>query len=117
MLENNMSDKGTLYVIMNPLFPNYIKIGHTKCLYSRLKKLSTGVPKAYKVIFHKEYDNVKKIESHLHSVYRESYSLNAGLISKEWYPVGREKDFFMDLEEFMTDIMREINRAEKWFNQ
>lgn len=101
----------TVYVISNPLFPNYIKIGHTKCLYSRLMKLNTGVPLAYNVIFAKKVKNAKKIESLLHSRYRGDYMLNLKTFSKEWYPV--ENVFFDNIEEFLTDIKKSIEEFTK----
>ena len=100
----------TLYVIANPLFPNYIKIGHTNNLYSRLKKLSTAVPMAYKVLYKKEYENAKKIEAHLHAIYRKELHLNLKCVSHEWYPFG-EREFFDTVEDFLKDIQENIN----WF--
>ena len=101
----------TVYVITNPLFPNYIKIGHTNCLYTRLKKLSTGVPMAYKVILAVKVKNAKKVENLLHSQYRDCYMLNLKTFSKEWYPT--ENVFFDNVEEFVKDIKDSIEKFKK----
>ncbi len=103
----------TIYVITNPLFPNYIKIGYTKCLYNRLVKLSTSVPEAYKIIFQKKYKNAKKIESRLHSYYRGELLLNTKCISKEWYPIG-PREFFDTVEDFIKDIKERIEKENRW---
>lgn len=103
------TDRGFIYVLTNPLFPNYIKIGRTKCIYSRLKKLTTSVPRKYKVEFLYETDNVTKIESRLHTIYRTDLLLNNHLASNEWYPVG-ENDFFDSVESFIKDIKDQINK-------
>lgn len=102
--------QGTLYVISNPLFPNYIKIGYAKCLYSRLKKLSTSVPKAYTIEYHVNLDNARKIEGELHTHYRTDLCLNRGFVSTEWYPVG-PKEFFDTIEDFIKDIKERIQKV------
>ena len=105
---NNMS---IVYVLVNPLFPNCIKIGRTNCLYSRLKKLSTGVPKAYEVAYHVQVEDSKKVEKYLHRQYgRQGWMINAGNGGREWYKVGRGS-IFDTVEDFVEDIKREIADA------
>jgi hypothetical protein len=65
---------------------------------------------AYKVLYKKEYENAKKIEAHLHAIYRGELLLNNKCISDEWYPVG-EREFFDTVEDFLKDIQENIN----WF--
>ena len=104
--------KGTIYVLSNPLFPEYIKIGRAGCLYSRLKKLSTSVPKAYKVEFHVEVNDAKKVEKFLHRRYgKQGWMLNSGTVGREWYKVG-EKSIFDTIQDFVEDIGREIQSVQ-----
>jgi len=93
----------TLYVISNPLFPNYVKVGFTKCLYTRLKKLSTSVPKSFKVEYHVELRNAGKIERLFHQQFGESGLMANSNESREWYPLG-DKEFFCET----SDVIKQI---------
>jgi hypothetical protein len=104
----------TIYVLTNPLFPDYVKIGRAECLYSRLKKLSTSVPKAFKVEFHVEVKDAKRIENELHQLYGKkgwwmNLECNGG---REWYKVGQKTPFY-DVEDFVEDIKRQIVKLTK----
>lgn len=100
----------TLYVITNPLFPTYIKIGYTKCLYTRLKKLSTGIPVEYTVLFKVKLVNAKKMEKDLHSYYGTDLLLNAKSCGSEWYPTG-DREFFDTPHDFLIDIKKRIGKV------
>jgi len=93
----------TLYVISNPLFPNYVKVGFTKCLYSRLKKLSTSVPKSFKVEYQVELKNASKIERLFHGNFGQSGLMANSNESREWYPLG-DNEFFGDMDHVIGEI-------------
>jgi hypothetical protein len=97
-----------IYVLSNPLFPEYIKIGRTECMYSRLKKLSTGVAKAYNVELCVEVKDSKKTEKRLHEIYgKQGWMLNLGTVGREWYKIGKGS-IFDTVEDFIEDIKREL---------
>jgi len=100
-----------IYVLTNPLFPEYIKIGRAECVYSRLKKLSTSVPKAYNVEMYVSVKDAKKVEKHLHKQYgKQGWMLNLGTVGREWYKIGKGS-IFDTVEDFINDIKLEIRKV------
>lgn len=69
--ENNF---GILYIISNPSFPNFIKLGITSNLNNRLKTYQTCDPyRSFKVEHYILIDDVNKIENEIHVKYGISY--------------------------------------------
>ncbi len=76
--------KGTVYILLNPKYPDLIKIGRTaRDPHIRARELSreSGVPANFIVIYDEIVDEVDRVESELHQKF-------AG------YRVDRNKEFF-----------------------
>lgn len=89
------SKAGYVYVIKNPAFPAYIKIGMTTNLNNRMKELSsTNVPEDYTCIAVFECENAYKTESTLHKAFANY---------RHFAETGRETEFFS--ADKLTDIL------------
>ena len=60
-----MSDTTYVYVISNPAFPEWLKVGKTKNLHTRLRTLCTGSPFEYEYVLVDEYDDDRPIHNRL----------------------------------------------------
>jgi hypothetical protein len=59
-----------VYILTNPAFDKYIKIGITNNLSSRLKQLdNTSMPLPYECYFAIEVENANKVEKLLHEAF------------------------------------------------
>ena len=49
--ERNMENKGVIYILTNPSFPDYVKIGYADDIDKRLKQLNRSecIPFAFRV--------------------------------------------------------------------
>ena len=63
--------EGYIYVVVNPLITDYVKIGRTKTVAKRVKQLSTGSPMKYKVLHSELVINASQVEAHLHRVFND----------------------------------------------
>ena len=61
--------EGYIYVVVNPLITDYVKIGRTKTVANRVKQLSTGSPVDYKVLHSELVINASQVECRLHRVF------------------------------------------------
>ena len=78
----NKNVEGYVYVITNSLFPNYVKIGRTRNVLQRMKKLGTGVPESYTLLHHEMVINSSAVESKLH----QAFKMNK--VNGEWYKIN-----------------------------
>ena len=81
-LGESRSDSGFLYVITNPTFSGWCKIGITHNIESRLRQYQTGDPfRSYEVVFSDIIDNKRLIESQI-----KQFCTNRTIeIRGEWY--------------------------------
>ena len=104
-----MSDVGGIvYVISNRAIPGYIKIGRTKCLYSRLKKLQTAAPLPFHVELAVKVENCHTLENMLHWHYRGVMLYNS-MSRSEWYDVkhlGSKRAFVKDIMQKIKFVYR-----------
>lgn len=62
-----------VYVLVNPAFENYVKIGKTNNLEQRLRSLdNTSVPLPFRCVFAVEVDNEDEVERLLHQAFADS---------------------------------------------
>jgi hypothetical protein len=88
--------EGYIYVISNPEFPRYVKIGRTKNVVKRIKKLSTGVPVPYKLLHSELVIDDILVENELHKTFNH---LRA---SGEWFKItdiNKIKKQIVDIQE------------------
>jgi predicted transport protein len=94
--------KGLVYILTNPSLDNYIKIGVTEDLESRLKALNnkTAIPLSYRVFATLKVDveKMKKVEQLVHKYfnqYRAKEIDNNGKVtrSREFFSVSPEKAY------------------------
>ena len=61
-----------IYVLTNPAFENYVKIGKTKNLEQRLRSLdNTSVPLPFRCVYAVKVENVDKVEKLLHQTFAD----------------------------------------------
>ena len=66
-------DLGIVYVLTNPAFENYSKIGKTTNLEQRLRSLdNTSVPLPFRCVFAVEVDDENEVERYLHQVFADN---------------------------------------------
>ena len=64
--------QGIVYVLVNPAFDNYVKIGKTINLEQRLKQLdNTSVPLPFRCVYAVEVPDMDKIEKLAHSAFSD----------------------------------------------
>ena len=88
--------EGYIYVVVNPLISDYVKIGRTKTVAKRVKQLATGSPMEYKVLHSELVINASQVEAHLHRVFNDVRQ------NGEWFKTN-------DIEK----IKKEINSIQK----
>ena len=65
-------DLGIVYVLTNPAFENYSKIGKTTNLEQRFRSLdNTSVPLPFRCVFAVEVDDENEVERYLHQVFAD----------------------------------------------
>ena len=109
------SDESLIYILTNPSFPNYVKIGKTTDLQQRIKSLNnpTCLPFSFRIYATYKVDkNLDEVESSIHNLIDKiDYSLRAReeTDSKRL----REREFFALDAENAFDVLREIARLRK----
>ena len=77
----NREKEGEVYVITNPAFPDWVKIGMAVDSEDRLKGYQTGDPhRSYKLEFSKGFDDRRKAEAKAHTLAKNSF-----IKSGEWF--------------------------------
>jgi len=95
--------EGFIYIATNPLFPNYVKIGRTNNVKTRMKKLGTGVPESYNVL-HSEYViNASVVETRLH----HKFSLKR--VNGEWFKIKNIDSIKKEIKSIQNDIKNEFD--------
>jgi hypothetical protein len=75
---------GYLYIIINETFPNWVKVGTTMDLTSRLHTYQTGDPhRRYKIVFSLQHPEFRQAEKKI----KETMKHFALSIKGEWYEV------------------------------
>lgn len=115
-----MQNKGVIYILTNPSFPQYVKIGYATDVKQRLDELnrSTAVPFAFRIYATYEVDSALS-DKRLHSILDK---LNPELRSKEEVDGKRRiREFYAMTPEDEYSILKaiaEINgyrhRLKKW---
>jgi len=78
--------EGEVYVITNPAFPDWVKIGMAVDSEDRLKGYQTGDPyRSYKLEFSKGFDDRRKAESKAHTLAKKSF-----IKSGEWFKMSTQ---------------------------
>jgi len=76
---------GYLYVITNPAWPSYVKIGRTVNITSRLRSYNTGDPfREYSLHYYRYFVDVCLAERTLAQLYQGSRTQG------EWYQIHKE---------------------------
>jgi len=76
--------EGEVYVITNPAFPDWVKIGMAVDSEDRLKGYQTGDPyRSYKLEFSRGFDDRRKAESKAHTLAKKSF-----IKSGEWFKMS-----------------------------
>ena len=104
LFTRSTNPEGWLYVIKNPMWPDWIKIGITRNLSKRLSSYNTGAPHDqvyFDYEFYTMHESAKNIESRLHKRLGES-GLRGD--SREWYK--------MPIEQGINEINEEIRMWE-----
>ncbi len=101
--------KGYVYILTNPSMPDYIKIGYTTDIKSRLNTLdTTGVPKPFEPYFTVKTEKYKILEKVIH---RELDKLTDTRVRKnrEFFKISPEvaRDLLLNISELLDD--REID--------
>ena len=85
------SECGIVYIISNPSFPNYYKVGITKNLNSRIKSYQTYDPnRSFKVEHYKFVENARQVEKEILSKFKIS------LAKGEWVEGEEVKALFLE---------------------
>lgn len=82
------SPEGWVYVITNPKWPEWVKIGKTRNLSKRLSSYNTGSPISqffYQYRYHRFHENAREIEHKLHSEMRDDSRRGD---TNEWYKMS-----------------------------
>ena len=73
--------EGYIYIITNPAWPNYVKIGRSNNPSNRLNTYQTGSPlRDYSIYYSRFVKDLAKIESYFAKVY--------GTDTNEWYKIA-----------------------------
>ena len=61
-----------VYIMTNPAFDGYIKIGHTNNLIKRLKDLDkTNIPLPFRCVYAVRVERAEQVEKHLHDAFAD----------------------------------------------
>lgn len=116
-----MSDsKGYIYIMVNPSFPEYVKIGYAKDVNQRLDELnrSSAVPFAFRVYATYEVDSVlsdKKLHAILDKLnpdLRSTEEINGKKRVREFYAMTAEDAY--SILESIAEINNLKDRLRKW---
>ena len=87
----SISPEGWLYVLKNPSWPEWVKIGITRDLSARLGTYNTGSPYEgvkYQYCHHTFHENARQIEKIIHDKLSDSQDDEQ---TNEWYKLSAEK--------------------------
>lgn len=96
-----MNAEGFIYIAGNKLFPDYVKIGRTKNIRQRMKKLGTGVPEPYNVLHCELVINAVEVETRLHREF-SFYKKNG-----EWFEISNIEKIKQKINSIQKDIRRD----------
>lgn len=109
-------EKGVIYILTNPSFPEYVKIGYTENIKERLKTLnsSPAIPFAFRAyaiyeVNHKLEDKkVHELIDTINPELRSSENINGKVRKREFYQMSREQAY--TLFECIAEISGTKNR-------
>ena len=79
---------GIVYVLINPAFENYVKVGKTTNLEQRLRSLdNTSVPLPFRCVFAVEVDDENEVERLLH----QAFSDNRTRTTRKFFEVDAQR--------------------------
>ena len=115
-----MAQKGVIYILTNPSFPQYVKIGYATDVKQRLDELnrSTAVPFAFRVYATYEVDSklsVKKLHSILDKLnpeLRSTEEVDGKRRVREFYAMPAEDAY--SILEAIAEINGYSGRLKKW---
>lgn len=83
-----------IYIIKNPAWEEYVKVGRAKNVFSRLDCYNTSSPKRdYELIYYKSVKHISSVERHIHKKFGEN--------KWEWYKVSSE-EMIREIEHFLN---------------
>lgn len=90
-----------IYILVNPSFPDFIKIGRCSDLTQRIRSLSsnTALPLPFECIFACSVEDAKKVEATLHRTFKD-------------YRVNPRREFFRMSPEPVIDLLQLISLGE-----
>lgn len=90
-----------VYVLANPSFPDFVKIGRCKDIDQRLASLSsnTALPLPFECVFACNVDDSKTVEKTLHRTFRE-------------YRVNPRREFFRMSPEPVIELLQLLSKGE-----
>lgn len=105
-------EKGLVYILTNPCFEEWVKIGITnRSIDDRLKELNslTAVPLSYRCYALYEVEDPVRVERCVHSIIDR---IDSGLRSREYLDNGktREREFFRISPEVAFGILKDISK-------
>ena len=117
---NNKNPKGYIYILTNPSFPDYVKIGYADSIDSRLQQLNNSecTPFAFRVYATYEVDSrlsdlkIHAIIDKLNSDLRSIDNFNGKKRVREFYAMSAEDAY--SLLEAIAEIHNFTNRLKKW---
>ncbi len=82
------TDEGYVYIITNPCWSNWVKVGMAIDAEDRCKQYQTSSPfRDYKLCYSKFFDDRKEAEAKAHSLLKESAEERKG----EWFKITQDK--------------------------
>lgn len=82
------TDEGYVYIITNPCWSNWVKVGRAIDAEDRCKQYQTSSPfRDYKLCYSKFFDDRKEAEAKAHSLLNESAEERKG----EWFKITQDK--------------------------
>ena len=82
------TDEGYVYIITNPCWSNWVKVGMAIDAKDRCKQYQTSSPfRDYKLCYSKFFDDRKEAEAKAHSLLKESAEERKG----EWFKITQDK--------------------------
>jgi len=88
LFTRSLSPEGWIYIVSNPKWPEWMKIGVTRDLTKRLSSYNTGAPISsvfYRYEYHRYHANARVIEQKIHSD-RSNHQDRGD--SSEWYKIS-----------------------------